>query len=290
MQWYYAENGEANGPLSDEELRAAVTSGQIEENTLVWHQGMKKWIAVATIPELSEFCLPATPAPFPLPKSKEALPRITKRDLPGPCVDVGSNQGVHAAPKTPIESESAGPWSRFLAGMRDIKKTIVQPQKPNPYFSQLKGAGSLLFVGFSALVYGLGTLATHGHIDLSTARALVSAYWVASLLWFAVFIGKSFCRFYRYFIGRLRLYEPDEIALRHFLVFVLFIAVAFYPWRYSDFLDAALNLSSMRQFLASYGCTLFLVLYLYGVIVHIVAKLRGIDLRTADRKEWDAGH
>lgn len=155
----------------------------------------------------------------------------------------------------------------------------TKPQKRNPYGDQLIGVASFLFIGFAALVFGLGTLATHGHIDLSAARALVNAYWVASLLWFAVFIRKNFRRFYRSFIERLRLYTPDEIALRwYFGGFVLFFPFVFYVLlkRYDDAYVSAFDHSSMKPLLGAYACTLGATIYLYTVIVLVVAKLRGI--------------
>lgn len=43
MDWYYAKNGEQLGPVSDETLRGLRQSGQIDDQTLVWAEGMGEW-------------------------------------------------------------------------------------------------------------------------------------------------------------------------------------------------------------------------------------------------------
>lgn len=43
MQWYYAEGGQRNGPVSQEAFDQLVTKGVITSSTLVWHEGMPQW-------------------------------------------------------------------------------------------------------------------------------------------------------------------------------------------------------------------------------------------------------
>lgn len=43
MEWYYVDNGETVGPLTDEVFRGLVTEGRITATTLVWSQGMDEW-------------------------------------------------------------------------------------------------------------------------------------------------------------------------------------------------------------------------------------------------------
>jgi hypothetical protein len=49
MNWYYAENGEQKGPITDEELQGLVRSGKISDPTLVWHEGMTNWQPYGTV-------------------------------------------------------------------------------------------------------------------------------------------------------------------------------------------------------------------------------------------------
>ena len=43
MEWYYAENKNAIGPLNEQEFQSLVDTGKITPATLVWHKGMKTW-------------------------------------------------------------------------------------------------------------------------------------------------------------------------------------------------------------------------------------------------------
>jgi uncharacterized RDD family membrane protein YckC len=49
MQWYYAINGQRQGPVSPAELEQLVRNGTIQADTLVWCQGMPDWQAYSTI-------------------------------------------------------------------------------------------------------------------------------------------------------------------------------------------------------------------------------------------------
>lgn len=43
MNWYYVEEGQQAGPVSDEQLDGMIQSGKIQPDTLVWHEGMAAW-------------------------------------------------------------------------------------------------------------------------------------------------------------------------------------------------------------------------------------------------------
>jgi len=43
MDWYYAENNQQKGPVTDEGLEALVASGVVTPATLVWYAGMPEW-------------------------------------------------------------------------------------------------------------------------------------------------------------------------------------------------------------------------------------------------------
>ncbi len=43
MLWYFVRDGRQEGPLNEEAFSAAVTSGQVQPDTLVWHEGMADW-------------------------------------------------------------------------------------------------------------------------------------------------------------------------------------------------------------------------------------------------------
>jgi len=43
MSWYYAQNGQQLGPISELEFQSAVASGTIAADTLVWREGLSEW-------------------------------------------------------------------------------------------------------------------------------------------------------------------------------------------------------------------------------------------------------
>ena len=43
MQWYYAENNQQVGPISEQEFQSLVNSGRITAETLVWREGWADW-------------------------------------------------------------------------------------------------------------------------------------------------------------------------------------------------------------------------------------------------------
>lgn len=60
MGWYYSLNGEQVGPVSERDIRALVSNGQITASDLVWQTGQRNWVPAAAMPGLF-------PKPPPLP-------------------------------------------------------------------------------------------------------------------------------------------------------------------------------------------------------------------------------
>lgn len=79
MNWFYAQNGQQNGPIAAEELIAKVASGELPSSTLVWKEGMAEWTPFASVAELQT--QPQTPAPSdpvpPAPSAQEVTPAST---------------------------------------------------------------------------------------------------------------------------------------------------------------------------------------------------------------------
>ena len=51
-QWYYANQGQQSGPISDSDLARLVANGEVLSETLVWREGMQEWLPVHSIPGL----------------------------------------------------------------------------------------------------------------------------------------------------------------------------------------------------------------------------------------------
>lgn len=53
--WYAAIDGRQCGPLTDFELRQLIEQKKIDDNTLMWSQGMTGWTQAANIPEVNKY-------------------------------------------------------------------------------------------------------------------------------------------------------------------------------------------------------------------------------------------
>lgn len=51
--WYYSENNQQLGPVSEDELKQKARSGSLKPTTLVWKDGMSDWKPIAELPELA---------------------------------------------------------------------------------------------------------------------------------------------------------------------------------------------------------------------------------------------
>ena len=51
--WYYAKDGQQNGPVSTDEILRLVGTGSIGPRDLVWREGMVEWKAAGEVPELA---------------------------------------------------------------------------------------------------------------------------------------------------------------------------------------------------------------------------------------------
>lgn len=66
MQWFYSKNGTQLGPISGDELRAKLGSGEVSPADLVWREGMSDWQPSAKVPELASVAaLPSATSPIP---------------------------------------------------------------------------------------------------------------------------------------------------------------------------------------------------------------------------------
>ncbi|MCW1883721.1 GYF domain-containing protein [Luteolibacter flavescens] len=60
-QWYYGSSAGQSGPVEEQELRAMIASGGVGPETLVWRDGMKDWLPLHSVPELSGSTVLPTP-------------------------------------------------------------------------------------------------------------------------------------------------------------------------------------------------------------------------------------
>jgi hypothetical protein len=74
--WYFAKNGQQNGPVTLEQLRELVRSGGLDAKDLVWNTSMKDWTPAGQVESLFSVP-PATPVPAADPSNPYAAPQST---------------------------------------------------------------------------------------------------------------------------------------------------------------------------------------------------------------------
>ncbi|MGC4032879.1 MAG: DUF4339 domain-containing protein [Tepidisphaeraceae bacterium] len=74
-QWYFARNGQQQGPISEETIRSMIAAGQLGGDEVVWRDGMAQWTPLSRVPEFATSIQPeattnpsltATPAAAPV--------------------------------------------------------------------------------------------------------------------------------------------------------------------------------------------------------------------------------
>ena len=51
-RWYYAQDGEQQGPVTAERVRELLADGELDEGSLVWRSGMQRWTPLTEVNEL----------------------------------------------------------------------------------------------------------------------------------------------------------------------------------------------------------------------------------------------
>lgn len=114
-EWYYLSEGQSAGPVAREQLAALYHRKEIGDQTLVWRQGLERWMpTVEAFPNIAR-----TPPPLPSDvvgdlQRMAAQPELTRTD-------------TVRAPSRPIESHRNAvwtdvgphPWRRYFARMFD---------------------------------------------------------------------------------------------------------------------------------------------------------------------------
>ena len=59
MEWYYAQDNQRLGPVTEQEFSALLQRGTITPQTYVWHKGMEDWVLYGTLaPAASQAAAP----------------------------------------------------------------------------------------------------------------------------------------------------------------------------------------------------------------------------------------
>jgi hypothetical protein len=90
MQWYYSRNSTQLGPVSEQELRAKIMTGEVSGTDNVWREGMGDWQQVSAVEELRTLIPDAAAgvsqggyAPYTPPGAGPAAPFVTGKPTSG---------------------------------------------------------------------------------------------------------------------------------------------------------------------------------------------------------------
>lgn len=167
MNWYYALGDQRQGPVSDAELDALISSGKITENTLVWKEGMVNWQPLKEVRSAAGANVPpgwirctATGRYFP----PEEIVYLDGKPYSAAAKE-SVLQGVLQTGALPVldEGRNGPPWENrdeigfFQAIIQTVKDVLLDPATTFERMRREGGVGNPL--GYYVLLTWLGFIA-----------------------------------------------------------------------------------------------------------------------------------
>lgn len=51
VEWFYGKDNTQHGPISELEIRNLISTGKIEQTSIIWREGMQDWLPLRDVPE-----------------------------------------------------------------------------------------------------------------------------------------------------------------------------------------------------------------------------------------------
>lgn len=116
--WSYFQNGKAEGPVNEAELRRLLSSGILTWDDLVWREGLAEWTKASQFPELrAPFIALDEPAAPPAPQ-RQASPAMRPYQASAAPVQAGLEDALDALRATK-------PWARFMGVMGFLSTALL---------------------------------------------------------------------------------------------------------------------------------------------------------------------
>jgi hypothetical protein len=78
VDWYYAREGQRQGPMPEARLRELIATGEVRAGDLIWRPGFESWRPAGEVPEI----FPAPPASTDAPPAVGTGPALSMRWVP----------------------------------------------------------------------------------------------------------------------------------------------------------------------------------------------------------------
>ena len=176
--WFYASNGQQQGPYPDAQLRELIARGTVTADTLVWSEGMAGWQRAAEIPGL--FGSASSPPAIP----RSGVPLASSGGRGGALsIDLGLWDFLGRSLLFSIGFLSGDPGAlggnQFLPWMTSRLRV---PQRPNLGFTGQVGDIWYVFVAMALTVYVGSTGYNSCNIVIIPVQAFLSwmmVRWIA---------------------------------------------------------------------------------------------------------------
>lgn len=231
-QWYYTENGQQQGPVSAQELRAYADSGRLRPTDLVWREGMANWVEAQKVKGL----LPAAPTlslqpetPPPSAPSASSYIQAAASPYEAPAMETqtyGQRQDGYNFSRWPVKP--ANFWlylGLFLAGLLLMVAWGVSLEDPEQISTgnfALMGLGLVLLIAAGVLgfiyLYRAWYMIQDGHNTRTTPGKAVGFLFIPlfNLYWmFIAYWGWS--KDYHDFIDEHSLHDAPRVNENLFL-------------------------------------------------------------------------
>lgn len=118
-EWHYVVDGAPVGPVTWEDIENRFREGVIDRDTLVWSDGMSKWLPMHEVEAFKGLTRKSSPPP--LPGSAATAPVVKPESVPEPDAKDASDTEKEQIKLSNLRmSEPRIPWTRYFARTFDV--------------------------------------------------------------------------------------------------------------------------------------------------------------------------
>jgi hypothetical protein len=195
--WYYAKNGQQQGPISPAELKKLVASGEIGPTDLVFQEGGTQWVEASSVKGLFPPAGTNKPAPTPAPEPQPTPSRKTdattsRKAEPAPVSpnDEGELPEDDYPPQRSIKK--SGGMGDFLAFRSFITPTVVMIMFWLSVLGVLVYAAAIGMFGIAVLTQPNGAVTgiffiLGAILIIPFGVLIVRIYWEVLILFFRIY-------------------------------------------------------------------------------------------------------